>query len=153
MSADADILAAVRQLLLDDIAISDLVNDRIWGVELPRTENASMPRKNIVLSPGGIVPSVGDASYVRIQRMRLDVRVYGEDPYEAMSVSRAVEAFMKAITPVVVHLISHSVLVYNATRSTGPIALIDPDTDWPSVYSSWGVAASEEQIAATVVSS
>lgn len=148
----ADILAAVRQMLLDDIGISDLVSDRIYGGSLPRSEVASMPRKNIVLSRGGSVPSAGTASHIKVQRMRLDIRCYGEDGYEAGVVHRAVESFMKAITPQTVDLTDHRVLVHNAIESVGGVDLVDPDTDWPSVVCVWGVHASEVEIASPVVS-
>lgn len=150
---NADILSAVRQMLIDDAEVGDLVDERVWGGDLDREEVANMPRKNIVISRGGSVPSVGTASYIRVQRMRLDIRCYGEDSFEAGKVQRAVEAFMKAITPRVVELPDHSVYVQNAVESGGPIDLVDPDVDWPSVYCAWGVIASEEAIAPVLVSS
>lgn len=149
----ADIVAAVRQMLLDDIAIADLVDDRVWGTHLDRPEVASMPRKNIVISLGGSVPSAGSNSYIRVQRMRLDIRTYGEDGYEARRVWLLVNDFMKAITPTTVTLVDGGVRVHNAVESAGPISMVDPDTDWPSVVATWAVHYSEVAIAAEQVSS
>lgn len=152
----ADIVSAVRQMLLDDIAISDLVDNRIYAGGVPHSVSATWgnePPKAIALSRGGSVLSAGTASYIKVQRLRLDVRCYGEDLYEAGRVHRLVEAFMKAITPQTVNITDHQVYVHNAVESAGGIDLVDPDTDWPSVASVWGVHASEEEIAAPVVSS
>lgn len=149
----ADIVAAVRQMLLDDIAISDLVDGRIFGVSLPREEEAHMPRKNIVIARGGSVPSVGSNSYIAVKRMRLDFTVYGEDGYEASVLATTLDVFMKAIQPQVVTLTDGSVRVLNAVESSGPIDMVDPDTDWPSVRVTWAVEYSEHVIAAEAVSS
>lgn len=150
---NADVLAAVRWMLLDDNAISALVSDRIWGSDLDRTEIASMPRKNIVLSLGGRVPSAGDNSYIGVERLRIDVRCYGEDSYEARSVWRHVDAYMRAIVPTTIDLTDHSVRIWNAVASFGPVAMTDPDADWPSVSGAWGVVYALTSIPPVVVSS
>jgi hypothetical protein len=153
----ADILAAVRQMLKDDIAIDDLVDGRVHGVSLTPAEVDVMsqnPRKNIVISRGGAVPSVGSASYVRVKRVRLDFRAYGEDSFEASTVSQAVDDFMKAIRAQLVELADGSAVhVDNAVESAGPIDMVDPDTDWPSVFTSWAVHYSEIPVTAPLVSS
>lgn len=150
---NADVVAAVRQMLLDDAAISALVTDRIWGGSLPRSEDASMPRKNIVISRGGKAPSAGTNSYIGIQRVRLDIRCYGEDPFEAGTVYRHVDAFLKAVVPQTVDLADGGVRVHNAIESMGGIDMVDPDTDWPSVACAWSVSTAETVTPLAIVSS
>jgi hypothetical protein len=82
----ADPLAAVRAHVAADVDVDTLVDGRVWGVELGRGEVPSMPRANVVLTLSGRVPSEGDNSYLQIGRVRLDVRAYGANPYEAMQV-------------------------------------------------------------------
>lgn len=120
-------LAAATIAILDAAGVAD---GRVFGVELPDGEIASMPRKCAVVRPAGGATSTG---YMPTGRLRLDVRCYGATPYEAAEVEAAVAA--------VLHHYRGGVTVHGRVhwfRQAGGINhLRDPDTDWPLALSVW----------------
>ena len=51
--AEADPIAAVRSILLADSGVTGQVSTRVYGDELPGSQNQQMPRKCVVLSYSG----------------------------------------------------------------------------------------------------
>jgi hypothetical protein len=137
------------------VELSGYASGRVWGIELPRDEidNDLGPRDNIVLSLAGRVPSAGDNSYIKVGRVRVDVRVYGADPLSAWELYLVVHDALKAIRPHTVTTDAGDVLLDNCVATAGPFTLRDPDIDWPFVLGVFGVHYHEEAIAAAIVSS
>ena len=134
-----DIIKAVRALLLVDTAVAAQVGTRVFGLELPKSEAASMPRKCVVLSMAGGLGAVGASDYVDVTTIRFDVFNYGLDAYETVALQRVTHDAMKGIK----RNLQSSVLLHGATQSGGPIYFRDQDTDWPATVESWSVFASE----------
>lgn len=134
-----DHLAALVDLLAAVTAVSDLVGTRVFGGGLPRDETDSMPRQCIVVKYSGNPGGPGSADFSRLAEFRVDTLCYGETPWKADQVRRAVHDAMKAIS----RSVQGSVLFHRANWSGGPIQALDQDTDWPFCFESWDVLAAE----------
>lgn len=136
-----DVVLAVVTHLKTDASVSALVGVNVFGEELPRERNATMPEKCIVVRAAGgprqfgTLP-VGDA--------RIDLRTYGETPYQSKVVYRAVMASMKYG---LLRKAYGEALLHSASLESGPIALREPNVEWPFQFSSWLVKAAEIPIA------
>ena len=128
-----DGLKAIIDILKANAAITSLVSTRVFGVELPQAEAASMPRKAIVIQPsgGGAFP-VGSRDFVEHSTMRFDVFCYGETAFEAEKVRREVYDVLKQLKRTIIN----SVLVHWINPAGGLFALRDSDTDWPAMFQS-----------------
>jgi hypothetical protein len=132
---------ALIEFLKADSAVNTLTAGRIFGDELPANQIASMPRKCIVIEASGGAQSFGNA-YQEYGDGRYDVRSYGETPYEAALVQRAIYRALK-------HLdrgVHAGLLLHWAKRSGGPLSLRDPDTSWPYRFESYQVLVGEVEI-------
>ena len=135
----ASTLAAVVRYLLDTPHVSTRVNNHIYGQELNTIQDGVLPKM-----PAGVVvvvPSGGISSnwYVPVSNQRFDVKCYGKDWIESEDISLAAYHAMKYLdreTP-------RDTLLFSAQRSGGPLALRDPDADWPYYWQSFEVLASE----------
>lgn len=145
----SDILQAVVLDLRDDSAIDAIVSGRVFGTKLPANEDSSMPRACLVVSAGGIAPSGHNGGYAELARERFDIRCYGATPILARQLGTAVALYMKRLTPHNVTTTDGDVRLYNATPSSGGIALVEPDSGWDFWYASYGVLASMAETPAT----
>ncbi len=91
-----DIVAALVTFIKADGGVSALVGTRVFGLELPGAEAASMPRKAVVLKPSG-GPSFASGSYSEHDTQRIDVFAYGETLFEATRVRTAVSDAFRAL--------------------------------------------------------
>lgn len=131
-----DILEAMIEILKADSGVIVLVNDRVYGEELPREEIVNMPRKNVVLvSAGGIEKTKTDTLVNR----RFDVWCYGETMYEAAALDSVVFDAIKKINRIVIC----DTLIHSAGLSGGPTKFRDPDSGWPAMIRSINVNADE----------
>lgn len=138
-----DPLSAIRTALGLDAAVVALVPaNRIFVGELPATEASAMPRTAVVLSYAGGSPELGLA---RLTRPRIDVRCYGTLPLDAQRLSWEVHASLKLMIRRVVAASSSGErsLIHGVTPAGGPVYLRDPQGDWPFVFRSYDVVASE----------
>lgn len=138
-----DHLKGIVEILEADGPVAALVGARVFGGELPRVEVDSMPRKCVVVKYSGNPGGPGSADYTRLFEFRVDVLCYGEIPYEADRVRRAVYVVFKELSRVQ----QSSTLYSRALHSGGPIQARDQDTDWPFIFDSFDVLASEEAVA------
>lgn len=124
-----DPLADIRALLLDDDAVSTLVDDRIFHSELPANESASMPRKAVVVAGAG---GSGRRKTMHLRRLRVDTICYGETLYESQKVHDAVRNVLE-----------------NLERTSGSVKTIetnvegqnarDPVKQWPVCFATYAV--------------
>ena len=126
----ADVIGAMVALLKAQSAVSNLVVDRVFGIELPDEEAASMPRKAIVIRPAGGVSPVG--GYVKHTAARFDFICWGETPFEADRLSRAVFNTLKAARRQTVSVEGVPVLIHWIEDAGGRLAIRDSDTNWPA---------------------
>jgi len=133
-----DVVSAVVAVLRADAGVPI---DRVYYAELPKSEHATMPRKNVVVRKvGGFT---ADRARVRYQHQRIDIFCYGETPFEAAMLELAVYDALKQMVP-------HDVgtcRIWDAEVSSGAIDLREPDTQWPLVFRSYVIAAAEVAVA------
>lgn len=123
-----DVVRAVIERLKADVTLDALVSGRVFGLQLPPAEAASMPRAAVV-----VVASGGAAQgETPLLQSRLDLRCYGATGYEAMSVWRAA---YRALVPLrrQTAFTAAGVRVLDAALESGPIQAIEPEVDWPLV--------------------
>ena len=142
--------------ILDGLAtyLAALVSFPVYYPELPRSVNVDVSTNTLpqcaVLSDGGDAPSAGSNSYVKIARVRADIRCYGRTMLEAKATYRRLATLLKELRPVTVIVGPAGgetrVFLHNAIHSAGPIPLIDPETSWPFVVATWGISGSEVEI-------
>ena len=89
-----DPIADVRQVLLDDAAVTDLVGDRVYHSELPETESANMPEQAVVLALAG---GPGRPKNMQMRHLRLDTLCYGATLYESQQLHAAVREALETI--------------------------------------------------------
>ncbi len=123
LQADADVLASVGA-------------NKVFGAELPEDETANMPQKCLVVSAVGGPP---DRGFIRIQTIRVDIKGYGETPFEAWEPFLAAKNALKAM----VRSVQGTVLIHDGTIMGGPLQIRDNDQEWPLVMGSFDVTVSE----------
>jgi hypothetical protein len=128
-------IEAVRLYLAAAPAVAALIEGRAWGGEVPRSENASMPRAALVVSRAG-GGTIG-ATTTAYGDVRVDVDCYGASPYEADQLYVAVERALKSLAGAV----HDEVRLSWAKPSAAGVHGRDPDAGWPMVVSSWQVLA------------
>ena len=154
MSQTADPIAATVALLLERDAISTEVGDDVYGEELPDAAAfvASMPKAAIaVQSAGGIGP--GDASYLPVGGLRIDLDCYGTSLYEARRLARIAHSELKAVRRELVTYDDEdgnpvSVLIHAYQVAGGMVALREPVTGWSRVIRTFVVIYAEQEVSA-----
>lgn len=133
-----DVVLALMEILKADTSVSDLVDDRVYGEELPRDEitSGNMPRKNVVIVSAGGLSTTKTTPTVN---PRFDVWCYGETKYEASILDRAVYDAVKNIERVLIR----NMLIHSAGLSGGPIPYRDQETGWPAMIRGINVTADE----------
>lgn len=137
-----DPLLALRAIVAADTDVAALAGTRIFAAELPDSEAAQMPRAAAVIAASGGPPDLG---YAPLAHRRIDVRTYGATPLGAMTLHLALHAVLKTLR----RRSSLGVLVHSAALDAGPVAMREPEVgaEWPFVFASYEVLASEEAVA------
>jgi hypothetical protein len=130
MALVQDGIGAMVALLTADATITALLSSRVYGLELPKADASSMPRKAIVINSAG---GQGESSYRDVFKYRLDFICYGETPFEAYEVFRTLRAVLREIERQVVS----STFVYSAEHSAGPFSFRDTESKWPHTIDTW----------------
>lgn len=134
----ADPIEGLTTFLKADVDVAALTEGRVFGEELPVNQTAAMPRKCIVVESSGGAGAFGRA-YQDYGDVRVDVRYYGETPYEARKLQRAGYGALKHL-----RRSPHAgVLLHWASRSGGPMNLRDPDADWSFSFESYQLLLAE----------
>ena len=132
-----DVIAALRAFLLDQDEVVRVVGNRIHGGRLPQSNQDSPPEGAILLRLAGGTPIGG---YVELQRPRVDVIFYHTSPTQADAIRRIVHPLLRAIRP----FVQSGTKIHAVEEEGGPIAGVESDTNWPYVFTSWRVLASEK---------
>lgn len=136
VTAQPDVIAAVRGYLLADADVLELSAGRVYGVQIPPANIGAMPTATVVVKRAG---GPGDASRIPWSRSRIDVFCYAATPSLAATLELAVFQALKLLDTA---LIGNAKL-FDAIILTGPIDLREPDTGWPSVIRSYLVSMNE----------
>ncbi len=139
----ADPIAALIAILMAAPQVAALAGTRVFGIELPRSEAASMPRQAIVLQPSGGA-TLMEGSYVEHTAQRVDLFAYGKTAYQAHMLGRAAAIAFKQFRRRVVG----AVLVHSVDPAGGYFTGRDRDADWPLVFQSFQAFYAENEIAA-----
>ena len=138
-----DPLSAAVDVLLFDTKVSRIVDDRVYGGELPKRE-AGQLSKVVIDGPAIVVRGSGGGSigqgargYSPWTTVRLDITSYGKFPEEAMRTHWAV---YQALTGLERRVLRRCIL-HNATVTGGPIEGRDGDTGWPTVLGVYDLSA------------
>lgn len=144
--ASPDTISALIAYLSSYAEVASLVGTdpvRIYGDGLPLDAVKNIdgdilgtPRPSITLSKTAGFPAF---AHMDLDRQRVDIRCYGENPYEADNLHRTVHLAMKHIE----RLRIDGMLIHSTKPQIGGMVLLDPDTDWPNVFSSWEVLIAE----------
>ncbi len=129
-------LAAIVAFLQADATVTSEVGTRVYGAELPPSEATAMPRKTIVVQAAG---GPSDRSRIRHQIIRVDVKGYGTTPTTAWDVYYAAYDALKQMG----RTKQGTVLLYDAIPVGGPIQLRDADLEWPLLFGTFIISASE----------
>ncbi len=127
-----DIISALRLVLLADETLNALVGARVFGVELPPAEAASMPRQCVVLKPSG-GPAFQPGSYIEHAYQRIDAFSYGETPFEADAVRDAVHTALRQLR----RGVTGGTLIHWVQSAGGWASQRDADADWPMAFQSF----------------
>ena len=138
MIAVQDTTAALVAYLLAQPVVTSLVGSRVYGLELPADETRHMPRAALVLTPSGGV-SAGYTQSLPLEGSRFDAYCYAATPHEAQALRRSVRAAMRALSRVRIG----TTLLHWVQPAGGYSASRDAQTDWPRVWESYSVLASE----------
>ncbi len=127
-----NIVIALRLFLLADTAINTMLGDRVFAIDLPKSEAAFMPRQCVVIKPSGGA-SFQPGSYIDHEFQTVDVFSYGETPFEAEAVRNAVnDAFrlMRRNT-------TEQTLIHWVQPAGGWASNRDSDADWAYGFQSF----------------
>lgn len=130
MTLIQDAVGSLAAYLKAQSAISALLGDRVYGLEVPKADAESMPRKCIVINNAG---GIGEASDLDVYQHRFDFKCYGETTFEAYKVWRTLRAELRDLTKNV----TSATTLYNAIPSAGPFSFRDQPTHWPVTLDTW----------------
>lgn len=136
--APPDPTAALVAFIKADSDVKELVSERVFAGELPRTETDEMPRQAVLIQPAGGGVMHGNA-YQQYGDQRFDVRCYGTTPLDSWSLYLAVYGALKELR----RAVHEEVLLHWARTAAKGATGRDPDTDWPLTISSWQVLVAE----------
>ena len=110
---------------------------RVFGGELPRTENTSMSRAAIVVkrAGGGLLGT----AYQEYGDIRVDIDCYGKTMREADQLYSVARLALKQLS----RIVADGVLFHWARISSDGVSLRDPETDWPMCVGSFQVLVAE----------
>lgn len=129
-------IAAVIDFLQADAEVAAQVGTKVFAPEVPSTETRSMPQKCIVLQANG---GPIDRGRIRLMKIRLEFRAYGETAQDAWGPYLAAYDAFKHMT----QNKQGTVLLLDAEMVEGPFDLRDPDLHWPFVLGTVNLMAAE----------
>lgn len=134
MDEPTDLLAALVELLKADAATAAIVDERVFGGELPEDEARHMPRGAIVIAASGGTSLTG-GSFAEHDTQRVDLFAYaGTIRAAAQLRGMAALALRRARRGVWAGCLIHSI-----NPAGGESAARDPDTAWPRAFQSFQV--------------
>lgn len=134
-----DALQATVVMLKASAAVLALADTRVYGEELPEGEASAEPRAVVLVRRVPGAPRVG--GFLALQEDHFGVWCLGENPYRAMELHLATADALKHAR----RQVQEDTLLHGFDPLSGPEPGVDPDTQWPYVFSTWRCLAGEEQ--------
>lgn len=144
MTSPADPVVATILALKYLPRVVSVVQERVYGGEVPDEETTRMPRTLIVVKPAG-TPALapGSNDYIAASVRRIDVMCYAKTFNAAGDLANRVAADLKPWRRQTIG--DH--LVFWFKHSSGPIPMRDPDGDWPVVVVTMLIMLADERVA------
>lgn len=137
----ADVIGAIVALLAADAGVAALVENRVFGGELPDDETQHMPRRALVVQPsGGVALTAG--SYAEVSSPRIDITAYGATHLEADQLRGAAEIVLIRVR----RQVSARVLIHWVESAGGPFGARDPNFAWPQATQPFQVFHSLQEV-------
>lgn len=130
-----------------DTAVAARVAARVYGPDgVPTSQNSSMPRAAIVVSPAGGLGVIGNAYQPHSDR-RVDILCYGSSQFDSYELYLDVHAALKNLRrSYLSESADQDVVIHWAKVAADGVTSRDPVTGWPATLSSWTVLASEAPV-------
>ncbi len=143
-----DPMIGMVAFLLGKTPITDLVDARVYGEEIPddlveTVSDGATIQQTVLIKRSGMGRSVGDNSRIKFSRPRFDVFSYGETPLEAAQLDLACYEALKQMVP---HT-EGACRMFDVALVAGPVSLRAEDTQWPFTFRTYLVAVAEVAIA------
>lgn len=135
--SEPDMIGALVALLKADAGVAALVGARVFGLELPQAQASDMPRKGVIVRLSGGGASQG--GYLELAAERVDAISWGETPFQADRVSRAVRGALKRARRQVIDVDGTGVLFHSAEEAGGRLSVRDQETNWPAMTQAFQV--------------
>jgi uncharacterized protein DUF3168 len=124
-----DPIGDIVTLLLADDAVTALVDERVFGAELPAEEAKEMPRAAVVVSPAG---GPGRPGTVKYRRLRVDTTCFGVDLLESWQVHAAVREALETLA-------HRDGSLFSILMASEAANARDQAKQWPTCYASYRV--------------
>jgi hypothetical protein len=138
-------MTALRELLLAESSVTDLVGTRVYINRIPRDvieqQDTFHPAKMLVIRQAG---GSGKSDTLPTEDSIVNVLAYGESDYEAEKVRRAVWQFFTLLDR---SKSSTDVLFHHINPAGGAIPLVDPEIVWPAVAQAYAIKADVLEVA------
>lgn len=128
-----DVYSALRQLLLGEPTIADLV-EGIYVGEIPAAKVGEIPLKCVLIAPSGGLETRGFRPTVQT---RADVWCFAESYGEASPLDRAVFECVRHLD----RKTKEDVLIHSIDWSGGPYMVRDGQTGWPALWRSVAISS------------
>ncbi len=128
-----DPIAEIVALLLNDLDVTDLVGDLVFGGGLTSEARKDMPQPAVIVSAAG---GPGRRGYIRTRRTRVDTSCYGTTLKQSWDVHLAVREVLENLRR------PSATLFWAETISDGANA-IDPHEQWPVCFASYMVMSAD----------
>lgn len=133
-----DVPFAIQQYLLTIEEVTELVGSNIFLLEIPQSSDLTEPFMCTVVRAGGGAARYGSGT-LELNDLRIVMASYGPTLHLAYNIDGAIYEALKTLTPSV----WGSTYLHWVKPAVRPIALRDPDLQWPYVVSSWQTLASD----------
>lgn len=136
-------VGAIRQFLLNDPDVAAIAGTKVFGNEVPESENATMPKAVVLINSAG--HGRVNANYIPVNNTIKDIRCYGKTPYESNMLFMVVAHALKQLRRTVVTQNGlPDTILYSAMLVSGQFSAREPDTEWPVSWGSFEILVSEE---------
>jgi len=141
VNPQTDVIAAVIEVLRetesgDATEVERKTDGRVFGGLVPLEEQGELPGPTVRVNYAG-GPSMG--GYAPLQRPRVDIAFYGRTFYEADELRRIAHPLLKDLQ----RRTAAGVLIHGIQNNGGYSQGREQGTNWPYIFTSWDVLASE----------
>ncbi|MBU0846422.1 hypothetical protein KKH23_04475 [Patescibacteria group bacterium] len=134
-----DTATLLKTFLLADSTLATAVTNRIWAGKVPDSQFGSMPRAALLILPNTAMAEIGVPVYTE----RYDLYCYDDDLFNAWQNYRKL---FNALHRVGLQVVDTNKRIMQSWLVAGPTALLEPDMNWPYIFSAFNVIWNESVI-------